>query len=361
MIPGIKVEIGFAANPLDALSGITWTDVSAYVEAIPNIRRGRQHEAARFMAGEATILLDNTDRRFDPSYTGGPYGSNIKPMKRVRITETGGPAPLFLGYTEGWQPRYLGPARSVVELNAVDAFKMLALLRPTRTPYSDAILDLSPYLYWRFGETVGNTATDASGNSRNGAHNGAVNVGSDSLLDYDNDRCVNYSSLGYTEASASSIADWERTQSFWCAAIAEVPNDGTIWLASKGPAINTNGRGWGIALSPSGVVFLAANTFPTNALQVHAPRPVNDGIKHLILLSYAGNSAPGGVRIWVDGQECDLVTDQNSLSATIATTEKLKVGPIGQELGDTLDAASCDIDEFAIGTGVLDATQAATI
>lgn len=361
MIPGVTVEFARSANPLDPLGGIAWTDISAYVEAIPSIKHGRQHELGRFMSGEATILLANEDRRFDPSYTGGAYGADIKPMKRIRIKETSGPHSLFTGYTESWNPGYMGPARSVVELHCVDALKMLAMLRPTRSPFSDAILKLSPYVYWRFGETTGNVAADASGNGRDGAHNGAVAPGVEGLLAHDDDRAVNFSSLGYTEASASSIADWERTQAFWFAAIAEIPNDGTIWLASKGPAINTNGRGWGVALSPSGVVFLAANTFPTNALQVHAPRPVNDGRKHLIVGSYAGNSIPGGVRIWVDGQECDLVTDQNSLSATIITTEKLKVGPIGRELGATLNAASADIDEFAIGTGALDATQAGSI
>lgn len=83
--PLFKVELGLAANPLDALASVAWTDVTPYARSF-FIARGRQHELNRFEAGKASVTLDNLDRRFDPEFAASPYAPNIKPMRRLRIS-----------------------------------------------------------------------------------------------------------------------------------------------------------------------------------------------------------------------------------------------------------------------------------
>ena len=70
------VEIAFGDPPLTANVSANWVDVSDFVEASPGtqhqIRRGRNHERDEIEAGTAIIVLDNTDRRFDPNCATSP-------------------------------------------------------------------------------------------------------------------------------------------------------------------------------------------------------------------------------------------------------------------------------------------------
>lgn len=65
--PTITVECMFASP--------TWTDISPYVQEL-NIKRGVSRvdsSLLRYEAGTCELKLDNRDRRFDPTYLGGPY------------------------------------------------------------------------------------------------------------------------------------------------------------------------------------------------------------------------------------------------------------------------------------------------
>lgn len=105
--PAIRVEIAFATNPL---ASPLWVDVTAYVKDIPRIRRGRQSPLTDIEMGEATIILDNRTRIFDPTYASGAYYPNVKPMRRVRISATLPPVGtiyyLFTGYINDWEPAW---------------------------------------------------------------------------------------------------------------------------------------------------------------------------------------------------------------------------------------------------------------
>lgn len=68
--PTLTVQIALASTPL--ATSPTWTDVSDYVRA-GSVRIGRSNELADFQAGVLSVDLDNRDRRFDPTYTSGPY------------------------------------------------------------------------------------------------------------------------------------------------------------------------------------------------------------------------------------------------------------------------------------------------
>lgn len=135
-LPKVKVELALASGPAQAP---VWTDVTPYVRGF-RIRRGRDDVLNRFQAGELSDLeLDNRDRRFDPGNAAGPHFGNLRPMKRVRVrAQWGGSG---------------------------------------GTLYRDAVLADLPYAYWRFAETSGTTAADASGNGRTGTYNGGVTLG----------------------------------------------------------------------------------------------------------------------------------------------------------------------------------------
>ena len=65
--PEVLCEIAFASDP-----GATpvWEDASAQLKSRFSTRRGRGLELDQNQAGTATLRLDNSDRRFDPTYAG---------------------------------------------------------------------------------------------------------------------------------------------------------------------------------------------------------------------------------------------------------------------------------------------------
>lgn len=125
--PKVVLEVAFDSAP-----GQTpvWVDVSYYVREV-HIRRGRQHELGQPEAGTATILLDNRLRNFDPAYQAGPFYGKILPMRRVRVSAEweGTCYPLFTGFAESWGLRWGPGLDGVCELQAVDGFKALGLLK----------------------------------------------------------------------------------------------------------------------------------------------------------------------------------------------------------------------------------------
>lgn len=129
--PALVAQIAFATDP-GAVP--TWTDVSAYVRSaaspqLARIRRGRQHELARFDAGTAELRLDNADRRFDPTNAASPLYPNVQVTRRGRISATwsGTTYDLFDGYADAWPPEWPSPLDAEVFVPFTDGFKALAL------------------------------------------------------------------------------------------------------------------------------------------------------------------------------------------------------------------------------------------
>ena len=73
-IPGsnmcdFEVAVGFGSAP--GATTVSWTDVTPWVREI-HTRRGRTRELDSFSTGTMTVTLNNSDRRFDPTYTSTP-------------------------------------------------------------------------------------------------------------------------------------------------------------------------------------------------------------------------------------------------------------------------------------------------
>lgn len=121
--PQLLAELALSTRPTEAP---TWVDVTSYLRGIPSIRRGRGTWLGPVEPGTASALLDNADRRFDPSYAAGPYYGNLKPMRRIRLSAiwSGLTYPLFTGYVDGWPPEFT-VGDGWVEVRATDGFKVL--------------------------------------------------------------------------------------------------------------------------------------------------------------------------------------------------------------------------------------------
>lgn len=141
------VQIAFGDPPLTpneetaplAGDGANWVDVSAYVRGNSGdmlvTKRGRRNELSEIEAGDATVVLNNTDRRFDPMDSTGPYFGNILPMTKIRIGADWvvdamvDPDPdrfwIFTGYVEDWAIQYPEGSISTATLTCTDGTKYL--------------------------------------------------------------------------------------------------------------------------------------------------------------------------------------------------------------------------------------------
>lgn len=124
--PIVQVQVAFDDGPYTASP--TWTDITSYVRGI-NIQRGRDSDTANFESGNATVVLDNRDRRFDPFHATGPYFGKLLPRRQIRIrgTVSGVTYNIFRGFVSGW-PVELSESGydSTVTLSCFDLLGLLA-------------------------------------------------------------------------------------------------------------------------------------------------------------------------------------------------------------------------------------------
>lgn len=121
----LTLEAAFGYAPLN--TSPVWTDISAYARSL-SVRRGRSHERDTVSASHLTVVLDNLDGRFDPSYTSGAYYPNVVlnvPI-RLRVTYSAVTYDLFYGFADAWPQTYPSMVDSTVTLSATDGMKLLA-------------------------------------------------------------------------------------------------------------------------------------------------------------------------------------------------------------------------------------------
>ncbi len=101
-----------------------YVDVTDHVAGI-SISRGRDRELDEYKTGTATVVFNDDDRTFDPSYSGSPYAGQITPMRRLLIAWNG--IYLFNGWVDDWSVTYEpGDNLSRVTAECVDGFAILA-------------------------------------------------------------------------------------------------------------------------------------------------------------------------------------------------------------------------------------------
>jgi hypothetical protein len=115
--------------------GITWTDITPFVQDLQVTRPGNRQQGpiVSYESGTATLTLNNSDARFSPDNLAGPYVAGgvtkVRPMVpvRVRITWGGVTYPLFSGFADSWIPPTddYGLTYAITQLAASDAFRVL--------------------------------------------------------------------------------------------------------------------------------------------------------------------------------------------------------------------------------------------
>jgi hypothetical protein len=98
-------------------------DVTQYVASV-SINRGKSRELDRFTAGNASVVLHNDTRIFDPFYADGPYYRQILPRKQVIIKSNG--VTQFTGFIDDWDLSYELGNKSYASISCVDAFLQLS-------------------------------------------------------------------------------------------------------------------------------------------------------------------------------------------------------------------------------------------
>ena len=109
---------------------LTWTDITHYVLGPITTRRGFSTDGDSWDAGSATIVLSNTDGRFSPSNTTGPYRvagvSQLRRWRPVRIRATFQSLTydIFRGYVTDWANDG-DPFAPTATIQATDEFGLL--------------------------------------------------------------------------------------------------------------------------------------------------------------------------------------------------------------------------------------------
>lgn len=170
---GWKTELALASTPNDAIASQVWTDVSGYVlETSPtSLRRGRSDEMSDIQPSSLSMTLDNTDGRFTPGYTAGPYGTNIDMGKMIRRSAVidGVSYPRFTGYIDTVNiPEWANSNHfhRTVSIEASDRLARIGAERagPMLSAYEYEVLRLDPELFYPMTEeadaqTVSNRST----------------------------------------------------------------------------------------------------------------------------------------------------------------------------------------------------------
>lgn len=109
----------------EGLAGDILEDVTPDVRLV-TVRRGRSRELERFTAGAASVVLDNTARKYDPAAGTAitPYGASMRPRKAVTVTTSD--VPILSGVVDDWNLDYALGGNHTATVTVTDGFALLA-------------------------------------------------------------------------------------------------------------------------------------------------------------------------------------------------------------------------------------------
>lgn len=328
--PGVRVEVGFGATWQTEPASITWIDITAYALDVHGLVAQRGASAARGQvdAGSLSLSLKNADRRFDPTYTAGPYYGDLKPGVPIKITCTaptsdllwgtevltwggetlvwGTPIPVWYGSVKKWPQRYdIGNTFAWVPLECWDGFADLARAKIPRSVLVAEVLADSPDAYWRLNQSSeSQPMVDSSGNLNDGDY---ANVTfTTSLVDDDGgamttthvgDSRGRYVGNGLPLAAPITLEAWVQFDRE-LSQLHMIITNARDYAYGSGLQIavedSTNG-------SPNGeliVDFRGLGSF----YKARGSTRIDDGLVHHVAMTMASNSA-ADIKLYVDGVE----------------------------------------------------------
>lgn len=295
--PDTKVEIAFNAGVQTPAASRVWTDVSTYVELAENITItwGRQDERSTADANHLTLTLDNSDGRFTFGKTTGPYGSNVKLGRPIRVTATpvdGAISTRFLGFIDELPTEWDGTdAYAKAPISATSRLSRLGTQAQLKSLVETAILTDSPTAYYTLGEPTGATqANDSSGNRADPftlidnadlpvVFGSATGPGTDSLT------AAQFAGGQYLVRYGTSFTTAFTVEFFFLRSGLPVANE-TLWASQFAQArifIDTAGK---------------VNGFVPSSLSVVSSANLADGATHHVAMTFAGTAS---IELFIDG------------------------------------------------------------
>jgi hypothetical protein len=301
--------MGFAAQPLDDLTAVVWTDVTSYV-LNREAKTGAQHELSRVDAGTGHYLFDNRDRRFDPTNTAGPYWPNIRlgVVFQERATWAGTTYPVFTGYVDDWDLQWPDVADAETMVSCVDAFKFFNLHALDTSAWKIEVRkDVSANIaagrntaWIRLDNaTGGNVASDYSGTGFDGTYQNGPRLGLPSIIAGDTDTAMD---VPHTADCRASLA-WPGLLTGWPFTVEFVMRRWQNRSQAAGLFVAFEAGGDPLVMvrayvDITGLISVTiANPYPTRT-SAFSTIPVDDGvIHHVAIVATAAND----LKIWIDG------------------------------------------------------------
>lgn len=109
-------------NPSFVLGGTLFFDISEFLQSV-SISRGKSRLLDKFKAGTTQIVLDNTNREFDPTNTSSPYNGGIVPRRQVKVSIDDDTH--FFGVIDDWNLDYQPEGKQLATILASDGFTAL--------------------------------------------------------------------------------------------------------------------------------------------------------------------------------------------------------------------------------------------
>lgn len=169
-----------------------------------------------------------------------------------------------------------------------------------------------PYIYTHLNESSGATASDSSGNSRDGS---LQNMEDADWVSGKLNNCLLFDGVN-EDVNFGNVADFDRLNAFSI----------DFWMKSDNYTTTmqvigkqtTAGVGWSIYLiSTNQLRFILANS-GTNRIYVTAAGSANNDSWHHWVITYDGSSDASGIHIYKDNVDLSLTVNQNNLTLSIS-------------------------------------------
>lgn len=350
--PTCKVEIAFTSDPFDDTP--TWVDVSADVRENPGVQITRGTVGALgqpITAGQASFLLSNRARLYDPAYSAGTYYGNLKARKQVRITATWSAVDyvLFRGFVSGFNVTTDNNGKDSVV--SVECFDLLAIMAATRLSggslgaYGEYVAALSPTMWLRtvsagawtdYNDTytvvpplayLGNVFTPVSSLAVGVTGSNGYATGTGNL-----NPAV---SPAITDAS-----DW--SLSFWWQSSMTLP-------ALTKPICNGGGTTYVAGITSAGFLSWVSATSGANRTSVVGAVSLLDNLVHHVLITRAGTT----ITMYIDG-----VADTGAVRTPTGSGDDTFAL---SQIGGSFSVTSTTLQDLAVFSTCLSATDADTM
>lgn len=288
---------------------VGWTTVST--SAVAPVGSARGYEIVEWLlpaAGEVHYvdeagILNDTTTWSEPT----PYAGKVLPMKRIRFIADG--QTQFDGYVDSWNLNYDKPNEAYVEVQATDAFKVLAAAKLKSSAYTQDVSSDAPRCWFRLGEPAGSTTVFDSVRAIQGTVVGTATFGQTGLAG-DEDTAVTMANANSGIRVTDSRAFITGTgQSFSVEALIRTSEAATevIWQQDGTSSCQIRLRMLGTGL----LEFQVTDTGSSYTAETESSGAVNDGATHHVVASYSDTN---GLRVFVDGSNVSniVLTDTGS-------------------------------------------------